>query len=274
MRNLILLFLRNGGFILFLLLEGICFFLVVRFNRTQNQIFFNSSNRISGNIYRQFDELTKFYNLSSVADSLARENAQLYATLDEAQLTRSPWRDTMKIKGDTLPMYAFSAARILNNSVSQHDNNLTINLGEKHGIRAGMGVISKNGIVGIVKNTSSNFAHVMSVLHKQSKISAAIQSNGYFGFLVWPGSNPRKAKLIDVPKDAKVEVGDTVITSGYSTIFPKGLMIGTVNDFVLKSGSNAWDIEVSLSNNLANIEYVYVVENLLREELEQLTTEE
>ncbi|MEL6862783.1 MAG: rod shape-determining protein MreC [Bacteroidota bacterium] len=272
MRNLILLFVKNGGLFTFLFLEGLCMFLIVQYNRKQNEIYFSSANTITGAVYSQFDELVKYYNLSSVADSLARENARLYSELDQMRMIRSPWRDTAKNQINEA-LYTFIPAKVRNNSISGYNNHLTIDVGSEHGVESGMGVIGNSGIVGIVRSTSKNYAHVISVLNKVSRISVAIKRNGHFGFLVWQGSNPLKATVVDVPKHVDLVKGDTIQTSGFSTIFPGGVMVGIIDDFVLEPGSNSYTIDVQLSNDLSRVKYVYVVDHLLEEELDKLEEE-
>ncbi|MEO1513837.1 MAG: rod shape-determining protein MreC [Bacteroidota bacterium] len=270
MRNLLMLFVRNGGLVLFLLLEALCMVLVVQFSKKHNEILFSSASNISGYFYKQFDEVAKFYSLSSVADTLARENARIYNQLDQSKLVRSPWQDTMGRQPEQLPWYTYLPAQVRSNSINAHSNTILIDIGKKHGVSSGMGVVSSNGIVGIVRNARENFSSVMSVLHKESRISVKLLKNGYFGFLIWDGSNPLKASLIDVPKHAGFQPGDTIVTSGYSTLFPEGIMVGTVEESRIEPGSNSWDIDIKLSNDLANIKYVYVIDNLLKEEIQEL----
>ncbi len=272
MRNLILIFIKYGGFILFLLLESLSMYLVVQYNKNQNQIYFSSANTITGFLYSQIDEVTKFWNLSAVADSISRENAQLYAQLDNSQLIQTPWQDTV-IKREFQEMYTYMPAIVRNNSISSHNNYLTIELGSKNNIQPGMGVISKSGVVGVVNKCSKHFASVISILNKESRISASVKRNGYHGFLVWRSSDPTRTTLIDIPKHANLVKGDTIQTSGYSSIFPKGIMIGVIEDFHIEPGSNFYTIDVLNSNDLSNVKYVYVVNNLLREELKELEEE-
>ena len=272
MRNLILLLIKNGGLILFLFLEGLCMFLVVQFNKKQNQIYFSSSAAISGAVYGQFDEVAKYWNLSEVMDSLSRENAQLYEKLEFSKLVQHPWQDTTH-NAETRQMFTYLPAKVLSSTVASHNNYLTIELGGKHDIRPGMGVIGNSGIVGVTTGTTPHLASVMSILHKESHISASIRRTNYHGFLIWQGSNPTLATLIDVPSHANLTIGDTIQTSGYSTIFPAGIMIGTVGKIDRDPGSNFYTIEVKLKNDLSSIRYVYVVNNLLREELIQLEEE-
>jgi len=271
MQNLILLFVRHGGLLLFILLEGVCMYLVVQYNQKQNSIYFSSTSVLSGVVYNQYDDLMQYWNLADVADSLANENAKLYAQLDDAKFSRSIWRDTLR--DDTLEQqYIFQSATIINNSINKYHNHITIDRGKNHGIRPSMGVLDANGIIGIVKSTSSNYSLVMSILHNQTRLSASVRSSNYFGSLSWKGEDPKHVDLNDVPKHAILETGDTIQTSSYSSIFPEGIMIGTIDSFWIEPGSNFYSIDVKLSNDLSNVRYVYVVENIMKGE--QLELEE
>ncbi len=149
---------------------------------------------------------------------------------------------------------------------------MTINRGLKEGVRHGMGVVDDAGIVGIVDNTSPSFSRVLSILHGSSRISASLKSSGYFGTLVWRGFNPTKMSLEAIPKHAVIHSGDTVQTSGYSHIFPQGITIGIVDTFWIDGGSNFYTIDVNLNNDLSKTDQVYVVQNLIKGELDSLET--
>ena len=152
---------------------------------------------------------------------------------------------------------------------------MMINRGANHGVRPSMGIIGagESGVVGIVKSTTANFSRVLPILHGDSNISASIKRNGFYGSLVWKGKSPKKANLSDVPKHADLLKGDTVQTSGYSTMFPENIMIGTIDTFWLQEGTNFYEIEVDLIKDLSRIKSVYVIDNLMKEELEQLEKE-
>ncbi len=272
MRNLIYLFVQFGGLIAFGVLEILCMYLVVNFNKKQNSIFVNSSNTISGLLYERADQIAEFWNMSAVSDSLAEENARLRAELRNARFVETILQDSARNE-KTSQRYTFIAADIINNSVNKHSNNITINRGAKHGIQVRAGVFDDQGIVGIVRNVGSRFSSVMSVLHKESRITAAIRRNNYFGSLTWSGSNPRMVTLSDIPKHAQLIKGDTIQTSGYSTIFPAGIMVGVIDTFWLEPGSNFYTIDVLLSNDLSKSKYVYVVNDLMREEINTIEEE-
>ena len=272
MQNLIYLFVRYGGIILFFFLEAVCMYLVVEFNQKQNDIYTTSSNRVIGMIYDKANDAAQYIHLSAANDSLAAENARLYAQLDNAKYINTLQLDSVNndIYGQR---YTYISAKVINSSYTRHNNYLTIDKGSTSGISPDMGVISNGGIVGIVTNVSENFSTIISILHRQSRISGAIKGRGHYGGIIWKSQSPKKVNLIDIPKHATPAVGDTIQTTGYSTSFPEGIMIGTISDFVLTSGSNFYDIEVDLVNDLSNIQYVYVVNNLTRTEQLELEQE-
>ena len=162
--------------------------------------------------------------------------------------------------------YVFIVAKIINNSVNKQNNYITLNKGEKHGIMPEMAVIGPKGIVGIVKNVSSNFSSVISVLNSNLWISGEIKINNYYGSIHWNGNNYTQVILNDIPNHVKINVGDTIITSSYSAIFPEGEIIGYVSDFEEKKGTNFHKITVNLATDFKNLSYVYVIGNLLKKE--------
>lgn len=267
MQNLIYFFARFGNFILFLFLEIYCVYLIVNYNKTQNAIFINSSNIITGYLYDKSEELSKYYKLSETADSLARENARLRQKIDILSVKPA---DTATVADSTLQIYDYYSAKIIKNSYALRDNILLINKGRSQGIESGMGVFTERGIIGIVKNTTKNFSNVVSILNSQSKISVSILNKGYFGTLSWPGFKASHHEILDLPKHASIEKGDTVITSGYSSVFPEGILIGRIEDFEIESGSNFYTISVELFEDMTKTKYVYILNNRFKEELRQL----
>ena len=272
MRNLIYLFVRYGGIILFFSLEVLCMYLVVAFNQKQKEIFVNSSNKFTGAIYNMGNNATQYLNLTAISDSLAKENAKLWSNLDQSKYFDSG--ESGVVNDYYLKQrYEYIAARVINNSHTRKDNYLTLDKGSENGLEPGMGVISNFGVVGIINNVSKNFSTVVSVLHSQSRISGGVRRTGHFGGIVWKGKDPQIVELLDIPKHANPQLGDTIQTTGYSACFPEGIRIGLINKKPdLDPGSDFFDIEVKLSTDLSNIRYVYVVNNLAR--LEQLELEQ
>jgi rod shape-determining protein MreC len=269
MENLLKLFLKLSGLFLFVLLEVVCFSLIVKYNQKQSEIYYHTENRLNGWWKEKMAASRAFFNLSQ-EDSLSKRNAALLQKLVNLKV------DTLRQGIDTVytdslrPQYLVVEARVINNSVNREHNYLTLDKGKKDGILPNSGVITEKGVIGIVREVSNSYAVVMSLLHRQSKISARIKTKHYFGSLVWKSSNRSQFNLEDIPKHAPIVQGDTVETSGYSAIFPEGIPIGRVEKFWIEPGSNFYTVEVRASQDLSNIRYVYVITNLLREEQIQL----
>lgn len=265
MQNIIRLFTKYGSHIVFILLQSVCYYLIVQFNQNQRSIFLNSSSLYVGKLTEKLGSWDRYLSLDEVNDSLALHNAELL----ELYINHS---ENYPTEGDSsLLQYELTPAKVINTSYKLRNNHITIDKGAASGIKRDMGVMSHNGIVGIVRNTSDNFAHIVSILNAQTKISATISPYFYPGTLVWKTSDPQIMDLEAIPKHAEISVGDTVVTSGYSTIFPKGIAIGLVSMFDTDKGSNNYNIKVRLLNDLPNEKVVYVVHNILAEE--QLTLE-
>jgi rod shape-determining protein MreC len=272
MQNLIELIIRYGAVITFIIFEIICFYLVVNVssNVRHRGIFVNSSNLISGQIYGQYDDLVKYWNLSEIADSVSQVNADLKSQLRLSQIERLAVSDTIQV--DSITQFLYTSAEVKNNSINKRNNTITIDKGSQAGIKPGMGVIDDKGIVGIVTSCTKNFSVVMSLLNGNTQISAAVKRNNYFGSIRWKNFNAERINLEDVPKHADLIEGDSIITSGFSSIFPKGIPIGIVEKFNLVGGSNFYNVSVKLHNDISNLRYVYVIKNILKEE--QLELEE
>jgi rod shape-determining protein MreC len=261
MQNLFLIIARYGVFLLFLILQIINLNLIVRYNNAQREIFINSSNIISGWMMERTDNLVKYGRLAEEADSLAIENARLRAALDK--VTYEPLNRPDTIKDTSYQQeYRYIPARVVNNSISFWDNKLTLNRGYSHGVKKGMGVINDKGIVGIIHHTSDRFSQAYSILHGQMRISATHKKSGQFGTLVWRNEDPLHITLRDVPKYADVIRGDTIVTNRFSSIFPDGLFIGTVDTFNIERGTNFYNIRVRLSHDLSKVNHVYVIDYL------------
>lgn len=275
MRNLLQFFLRFGGLLLFLLLEGVCFYLIVQFNQKQKQIYFSSAGALIGGFYERYDNTVDYLNLKDQIKSLMEENARLRRQLPNASFSDDIELDTIDTYEDDslVQRYVYIPAKVINNSITSNNNLLTLDQGRRKGIEPHMGVVGRNGLVGIVWNVRDRYSSVMSLLHRQTRISAAIRSTNYFGSLVWKGSNPQYMQLDAIPKHAVVNKGDTIQTSGYS-IFPEGIMIGTVEERTIDPGDNFYTIRVKLINDMSKSKHAYVVKDLLGDELQKLKEED
>ena len=276
MRNLIRFLSKNSLVFIFLFLEFIAFLLLVQNNNYQNSKFFNSSNFLIGNLYSTINNVNDYFNLKSVNAELAEQNARL-----QNQSIKS----FTKVFGTTVEIndtsyhqkYLYTSAKVVNTTTNKRNNYITLDKGKINGIEAGMGVVSGNGVIGTVKNVSDNFCSVMSVLHEKNAVSAKIKNSEYFGSLVWELGEYREAKLKEIPNHARLHIGDTIITSGYSTIYPEGIKVGFIKDFELYEGSNFYEITVALSVDYKKLSHVFIVKNTMKEEqkkLEELTETE
>lgn len=275
MQQLIAFFIRYNAIFIFIFLEIIAGYCYFNLNSTQPKAaFISSANGFIGGVYDYTQKISRHWNLAVVNDSLARENARLKMQLPNAQYQLSLETGTVE---DTLyrQQYKYTAALVVNNSINRARNYITINKGSKDGIRANTGLISATGnlVLGIVRKVSSNYAVGMSVLHQDIRISAKLNSNNYFGVLVWDGQSPTHMNLEALPRHAEVNLGDTVITSGYSTIFPEGMLIGIVDSSFMDYNSNFNVARVKLFANMSDLQYIYTVDDLMREERESLEKE-
>jgi rod shape-determining protein MreC len=168
------------------------------------------------------------------------------------------------------PAYIFTSAKVISNSVNKQLNYITLNKGSRHGIKPDMGIIDASGIVGVITDVSPNYSTGLSMLNRRLSVPAKITKNNYFGSLVWDGENYNSADLREIPFHIIVNVGDTVVTSGYSNVFPEGIMIGTIKKFDVESGTNFYNIKVELSTNFKTLKYVEVVQNTKRSELKNI----
>ncbi|MBC9931142.1 rod shape-determining protein MreC [Chitinophaga qingshengii] len=286
MRNLIIFFRRYFNFFLFLLLEVICIVLVVQNNNLQRSAYVNSANNISGKLYDKYNNVQYYFHLKATNDSLVAENTRLHNALHtsfDSMVTGTGLKidtirqysdDTLhRVIGTQIRRYKYFEAKVINNSISKPINYLTIHRGSLQGIRPNMGVISNSGVVGVVRSVSDNYAVVLSMLSKSNSvsISARLGQSKEMGSVHWDGESAGYAQLRDIPKSAKVHKGDTVVTSGFSALFPENIPIGYVDTVMVsdKSGTS-FNIRLRLATNFYNVQYVYVIENLLKDEQQRL----
>jgi rod shape-determining protein MreC len=215
----------------------------------------------SGKMYKMADNAYKYGHLRVTADSLAVENAKLKTSLFNLERSFQHYVVTEKpLDSCILEPFKIISASVINNSINQRNNHFTIDRGAQDGIRKGMGVISPHGIAGIVDEVGDHYCTAISILHSAARISASIKRNNYFGSLVWKEINPAYMILEAIPRQADIVAGDTIITSGYSFIYPRGIFIGTVNRFWTEGGSNYYTIEVRLQEDISRLDRVYVVD--------------
>jgi len=269
MKNLIRFLTKNSFVFLFVFLLFISFALLVQNNNYQSSKVFNSSNFLVGNLYSTVNNVNDYFNLKEVNANLAKQNAKLLST----QIgTFSKIKGLVIEVNDTvyIQKYVYTSAKVVNSTTNKRANYITIDKGAANGVEAGMGVVSPKGVIGTVKNVSENFCSVMSVLHEKNAVSAKIKKSGYIGSLVWELGDYRIAQLKDIPNHVKLSVGDEIITTGYSMVYPEGIMIGKVVDFDLPEGNNFYNIDIELSVDYKSLSHVFIVKSWMKKEQEEL----
>lgn len=270
MERLFLFIYQYRSFFTFLVLEIVCVWLLVQNNQYQGAKFFNSSNTLAGNINVRAQNFRDFLSLRETNQRLSEENAFLKRKLE--QRNQSLYSLNVREINDPVLInrFDFLSARVVNNSVHQFKNHLTINKGSKDGIEVGMAVISPDGAVGKVKATSAHFSVVTTLLNIDVMTSVQLKRTSHFGTVQWDGSNPDYINMLYVPRHVQPLVGDTIITSGYNSIYPEGILVGTIAEVKLKDEALFHELKVKLSQDFRKLTYVAVVRSALKEEQETL----
>jgi rod shape-determining protein MreC len=262
MINLFRFLLRNSSFFLFIFFEIVALYLVVKYNRTQQSIFIQSSNQITGILLEKYDKVDDYFHLQEINHSLNKENSALLRKIEKLK------RESFDSKDKS---YDYIPAKVITNKIDGRYNRFTINKGASEGIRRGMGILYNEIPVGIVYQVTSNYASAISLLNVNLNLSAEIKDKGYFGTLAWLPTNPREGVINHIPVYADVVVGDSVVTSGYSQVFPEDLYMGIVEAVITPKGKNSYEIMVRLFADIGRMDFVQIVENLNQQELDSLT---
>ncbi len=268
MRNIFQFIVKYHFFILFLILETFSFYLIVNYNEPHKTHYLNSSSKISATIFELTSSLTDYVSLKRANVELSRENALLRSQLLNVDATKTISTSESGLNLDTV--YYAIPAKVINNSVNKLHNFITINKGYNDGIEPDMGVMSARGLVGITRNVSKNYSTVTSLLNTQLKVSAKLRDSNYFGSLSWQGQSVKVATLSEIPSHAAIEIGDAVVTSGFSSIFPEGILIGTIESYKINRGEGFYDIKVRLSVDFSNLTYVESIANYRKKEQLQI----
>ncbi len=288
MGSLLQLFIRNGGFVTLVLVEAFCFYVIVQANANTRQraIYVHSFGQLAGNMLERRQHLLDYWSLDAQIDSLSQENKELQEELANRQSVQVEHRDTFfAVRFDSLfrndsvrhrvtrPEYVYITATVISNAINGANNWLMLNRGSSDGIQSDMAVVTRSGIVGIVRQVNTHFALVMSVLHRQTKISAALKKERAFGSLVWEGGDPDVMTLKFIPKHFdKIQVGDSIMTSGFSQMFPPRHLIGMVAQKPQQDPENPYflTMQVRLNQEMSTVQEVYVVKNLFAPQLDSL----
>ncbi|MFD2563989.1 rod shape-determining protein MreC [Aquimarina rubra] len=268
MQQIINFLIRNKNFLLFLLLLFISLILTLQSHSYHKSKFISSTNFLTGGVYGWRYSISNYFGLKNENERLLRENEDLRNQISwlTADTITTTFIDTTSFKKP----FTFIKGNVFKNDYSKIDNYILINKGKKDGIEPDMGVITDKGIIGIVENTSNNYSRVISILNSNSKINAGLKKSNQYGSLVWNGKDPNIVQLETIPRQAILQKGDTIITNGRSTIFPRGIGIGTILNYELDQNQSYFLIDVQLFNDMTDIGFVYAIKSNDAPEIESL----
>ncbi|WP_298541769.1 rod shape-determining protein MreC [uncultured Aquimarina sp.] len=259
MQQIINFLIRNKNFLLFLLLLFLSLILTIQSHSYHKSKFISSTNFLTGGVYGWRYSINNYFGLKSENERLLEENELLRNQISwlTADTIATKYIDTTSFNKP----FTFIKGNVFRNDYSKMDNYILINKGEKDGIEEDMGVITDKGIIGIVENTSKNYSRVISILNSNSKINAGLKNSNQYGSLVWNGKDPNIVQLETVPRQATLQKGDTIITNGRSTIFPRGIGIGTILNYKLDQNQSYFLIDVQLFNDMTDIGFLYAIKS-------------
>ena len=277
MQNLIAFLIKYGHWFLFILLEVIGFVLVFQYNNYQGSVWFSSANVAIGKVYEVNSKIASFFSRTEINKQLTERNVYLEQQLTklQEQLNGKPKTvdEVRSIRQQVPAEFKIYPAKVVSNSLDKLDNLITIDKGSADGIRKDMGVVSGNGIVGVVYMVGRHYSVVIPVLNNHSNISCTIRGRGYFGYLRWTGGDPQIAYVEDIPRHARFALGMSVVTSGYSSIFPPGLMVGKILHVFNSPNGLSYRLQIKLATDFGRLRDVCVVDNSgMEERLEMLRT--
>jgi rod shape-determining protein MreC len=272
MRNIFLFIRRYFTFISFLLLQVLALSMLFRYNKYHRAFFLGKANEITGFVNSRYDKVEDYFQLKEENIRVHRLNDSLlnllkgnFMKLDTGSviITDTNRYDTSGL----VRRYMAYEAKVVSNSISSQKNYFQINRGARQGIKDNMAVISSDGsVAGQIVNVSDNFSQAMSLLHIQSRVNAMMKKSRINGRVEWDGKDPLFLLLKDIPKSEPVSKGDTVLSGIYSYNFPPGWMIGTVADIVDDKSTNFYVLRIKPAANFQNLQQVFVIENLQRDE--------
>ena len=251
---------KHNIFFLFIILEVFAFLLMIQSKNYPGSVILNSTSQFTGSLNNTYTNIIDYFQLKKINDVLEKENEYLI----NLKFTQAVVDSSLYQPADT--NYRYISAKIISNTVHKPNNYLMLNRGAKDGVKIDMAVVSSQGIVGSVVGVSENYCSVMSVLHTDSKISAKIKKNNQLANIMWNKIDYLRGTLEDIPTHLEILYGDTIITSGHSLIYPEGILIGTVENYYSQAGLNLNKAVIKFSNDYNKLKYVYIIENLRKEE--------
>ncbi len=263
MRNLLDFLARHNHWFVFVLLEVISAVLLFKYNSYQGSVWFSSANAVSGRVYEASAAVGQYFSLVTVNRQLTQRN--VYLEREVARMAQEHAEATadssylQRLQNNQTNHYRSVPARVVSSSLDRLNNFITIDKGEADGVKKDMGVVCGTGIVGIVYLTSAHYSVVIPVLNSKSNISCAIRGRGYFGYLHWMGGVPDEAYLDDVPRHARFRIGDVIVTSGYSSVFPPGMLVGKVMRVYNSANGLSFRLRIKLTTDFGNLRDVCVI---------------
>lgn len=268
MHTLLNFFIKHNHWFLFLLLEGIGVMLIVQFNNYQNAKMFTSANSVAGNLFAAITDVNSYFALKSENARLLQYNKELNGQVTALKARLAQHQDSAMVA--TLPHKAngffYNSATVVNNALNAVNNYITIDKGTADGVEAEMGVFCNEGVVGIIYTASEHYSVVIPLLNSKSSISCRVKGSDSFCTLQWDGSDTRYSYLVDLPRYTKFEIGDTIVTSGFSSIFPADIPVGIIERTEDSDDGMFAQARVELFTNFATLRKVYIVGNEGRKE--------
>ena len=273
MQTLLNFIIKHNHWFLFLILEGIGVMLLIQFNNYQNATLFTSANKVTGNVFATITDIGSYFSLKSENERLLRYNSELTRQIEQlnsklTQITDSATIAQLEQRGER--EFYYNTATVVNNSINKVNNYITIDKGTDDGVLPEMGVFCDTGVVGIIYKASANYSIIIPLLNSKSNISCRIKDSEHFSTLQWNGDDIEYSNLIDLPRYTKFEEGDTVVTSGFSSIFPKDIPVGTIESTVDSADGMFYYARVKLFTDFSSLTTVYIVGNKGHKEQKEL----
>lgn len=269
MQQLIYFIQKYKYFLFFLLLEFIALYITINNNNFHKSKFISSANFLTGGFYKKATQFSTYFELKKHNDELRDENIKLKNKLEFLNSKKSIYNDSTVIDSTEFNQkFTFTTSLIVKNNYHLKTNFLTIDKGTNQGVTKEMAVVNSLGIIGVIDASSNNYSRIQSILNTNSKINARLKNSAHFGTLIWDGKSNEKVQLIDIPRQAAIKIGDTIITGGKSTIFPEGILIGSVIN--ISNTNSLSTIDIQLFNDMTSLSTVYIIKSLDKAEVELL----
>ena len=272
MNNLLNFFVKHSAWFIFAVYVILSLVLLFKDNPYQQSVYLTSANSLSAAVYRAFNGVTSYFHLRDINESLQERNAALEMELIELrqEMAEQELLSPDSLHQPALKQYTFVMAHVISNSIAQPNNYITIDRGSNDGVKPEMGVIDQNGVVGIVNVVGPHAARVISLLNPHMRLSCKLKNSGFFGSMVWDGKDSRFAVLEELPKHLTFHKGDTIVTSGYSAVFPEGIIVGTVDGLARGMSDSFMSLRIRLTTNFSQLSNVRVITNSMNAQIDAL----